>query len=435
MREALSWPRKGSKRPQNGSVVNARGEFTAANATARRGGKLEVGSLKLVTLPKPHFTKFQILTANFPPATLRSDSPSKLYRGRRAKFLLRYSATRTFPRLVSLIEARQLTKRFRSAVKDPGFWGAVRHMFAAKHVEKTAVADLDLTIESGESVAYVGPNGAGKSTTVKMLTGILVPTSGSLLVNGLAPYKNRQKNAKTIGVVFGQRTQLWWDLAVRDSLALQRKIYEVPDAVYRENIALFTEMLDLNEFAHLTARKISLGQRMRADLAMALLHNPQVLYLDEPTIGLDLTAKERMRAFLKKLNRERGTTIMLTTHDLDDIEEICRRLVIIDQGRKIFDGDLQTVKDRFARDRAIRFHLREPVADLKTRIPELPGVRIESDDARRYTLRFDRFTHSAGALTREVMKHADVVDFHLEEPSIEDVIRQVYAGKLAEAAP
>jgi ABC-2 type transport system ATP-binding protein len=335
---------------------------------------------------------------------------------------------------VSLIEATKLTKRFRSAVKQPGVLGALRHMVAPKYQEKDAVRDLDLVVESGESVAYVGPNGAGKSTTVKMLTGILVPSSGRLLVNGVEPHRNRMQNAKNIGVVFGQRTQLWWDLAVQDSLQLQRKIYDVPEKTFRENLALFTEMLELNEFLHLTARKISLGQRMRADLAMALLHNPQILYLDEPTIGLDLTAKERMRAFLKQLNRERGTTLMLTTHDLDDIEELCARLVIIDHGQKIFDGDLQTVKDRFARERAIRFHLGKPTQELSTGLGGLQGVTVQAESDRRYTLRFDRFSHSAGAITREVMRIADVIDFHIEEPSIEHVIRQVYAGKL-EAVP
>lgn len=336
---------------------------------------------------------------------------------------------------MSLIEAKQLTKRFRSAAKKPGLLGALRHLVAPRYLEKDAVKGLDLTVEAGESVAYVGPNGAGKSTTVKMLTGILVPTTGRLLVNGVEPHRHRIQNAKTIGVVFGQRTQLWWDISVRDSLALQRKIYEVPDTVYRENLAQFTALLDLEEFMDLTARKISLGQRMRADLAMALLHNPRVLYLDEPTIGLDLTAKERMRAFLKTLNRERGTTIMLTTHDLDDIEEICERLVIIDRGEKIFDGALQTVKDRFARERMIRFQLGTPRTDLVALLRSLEGVAVEMETERRYMLRFDRFQHSAGALTREVMKHADVVDFHLEEPSIEQVIRQLYAGKLADAPP
>jgi ABC-2 type transport system ATP-binding protein len=260
-----------------------------------------------------------------------------------------------------------------------------------------------------------------------------VPSSGKLRVNGLMPHRDRIANAKGIGVVFGQRTQLWWDLSVRDSLALQRRIYEIPEAVFRENLARFTRMLELAEFLDLTARKISLGQRMRADLAMALLHNPRIVYLDEPTIGLDLTAKTRIRAFLKELNREHGTTIMLTTHDLRDIEEICQRLIIIDGGHKIFDGDQETMKSRFARDRVIRFHLESARAGLADLLAPFSGVRMEQEDELHFTVRFDRFVHSAGALTREVMKHASVLDFHLEEPSIEQVIGQVYAGKLGPA--
>jgi ABC-2 type transport system ATP-binding protein len=331
---------------------------------------------------------------------------------------------------VPQIETHQLTKSFRSAVRRPGVGGALHHLFAPRHQDKLAVDRLDLTIEAGETVAYVGPNGAGKSTTIKMLTGILVPTGGELSVNGMVPYRRRIENAARIGVVFGQRTQLWWDLSVRDSLALQRKIYGVSDADYRGSLARFTEMLGLGEFLHLTARKISLGQRMRADLAMALMHDPPIVYLDEPTIGLDLTAKECIRSFLKELNRERGTTIMLTTHDLVDMEEICRRIVIIDKGCKIFDGGLQEMKDRFARERAIRFQLQAPLPDIAARLAALPAVTTEVESERRFTLRFDRFQHSAGALTREVMQHATVVDFHIEEPSIEAVIRQVYAGTL-----
>jgi viologen exporter family transport system ATP-binding protein len=306
----------------------------------------------------------------------------------------------------------------------------MRHLFAPRHEEKLAVDGLDLSIEAGETVAYVGPNGAGKSTTIKMLTGILVPTSGELSVNGLVPHRQRIKNAEGIGVVFGQRTQLWWDLSVGDSLQLQRQIYGVPDTTFRHNLERFTRLLELDGFLHLTARKISLGQRMRADLAMALIHDPPIVYLDEPTIGLDLTAKECIRAFLKQYNRERGTTILLTTHDLVDMEEICRRIVIIDRGRKIFDGGLEPMKDRFARQRAIRFQLEAPEPALAERLRALPAVECELDGERRFTLRFDRFQHSAGSLTREVMSQATVSDFHIEEPSIEDVIRQVYSGTL-----
>jgi ABC-2 type transport system ATP-binding protein len=306
----------------------------------------------------------------------------------------------------------------------------LRRIFAPRREVKVAVEGLDLAIEAGEAVAYVGPNGAGKSTTIKMLTGVLVPTGGHVHVNGLEPFRQRIANARRIGVVFGQRTQLWWDLTVADSLELQRRIYGVPASVFRENLQRFSTLLELDAFLHLTARKLSLGQRMRADLAMALLHDPAIVYLDEPTIGLDLTAKERIRAFLKELNRERGTTIMLTTHDLADIEEVCRRIVIIDRGRKVFDGLLCDMLDRYARTRSIRFQLGGPHGGISSAFARHPAVSLEVHSDRRITLRFDRLQYSAGALTQEVMKHAPVVDFHLDEPSIEDVIRQLYAGKL-----
>jgi ABC-2 type transport system ATP-binding protein len=331
---------------------------------------------------------------------------------------------------VPQIETHELTKRFRNAIAAPGVTGALRHLFSPQHVEKIAVDRLDMAIETGESVAYVGPNGAGKSTTIKMLTGILVPSSGLVRVNGFVPHRQRIENARRIGVVFGQRTQLWWDLTVRDSLALQAKIYGVSAALYQRNLERFSDLLGMGEFLQLTARKLSLGQRMRADLAMALLHEPPVVYLDEPTIGLDLTAKETIRAFLKELNRERGTTILLTTHDLADMEAICRRIILIDQGKKIFDGGIEEMKDRYARGRAIRFQLEAPLSDLAQRLALLDGVTPELEDERRFTLRFDRFQHSAGSLTRRVMEYANVVDFHIEEPSIEDVIRQVYSGTL-----
>ena len=203
-------------------------------------------------------------------------------------------------------------------------------------------------------MAYVGPNGAGKSTTIKMLTGILLPSGGELRVNGLHPYKERMRSSKNIGVVFGQRTQLWWDIPVIESFTLLRDIYEVPEKVYRDNLAYFTEMLGLGEFLNQSARRLSLGQRMRADLAVALMHNPAVAFLDEPTIGLDVAVKERIREFLKQVNRERGVTIMLTSHDLGDIEDVCRRFIIIDMGRIIYDGSIQGLLDKYVKERSIR---------------------------------------------------------------------------------
>ncbi|WP_438432181.1 ABC transporter ATP-binding protein [Gorillibacterium sp. sgz500922] len=344
---------------------------------------------------------------------------------------------------MSQIEVRELSKEFRQAIKKPGLKGAVQHLFTQQYRDKLAVDRINLTIEQGEAVAYVGPNGAGKSTTLKMLTGILVPTSGSVRIDGLDPHKDRIRNAQKIGAVFGQRTQLWWDIPVSESFSLIRDIYEIPEPVYRENLAIFTELLDLNDYIHLSGRKLSLGQRMRADLAAALLHNPEIVYLDEPTIGLDVAVKEKIRGFIKHINREHRTTIMLTTHDLGDIEDLCRRLVIIDKGRIIYDGELQAVKDAFARERVLHVQLKEPAPGLTEVLGRLPGVSLGEADRRaiesggkQAAVAFDRFLISAGDVAGAVLRAAEIVDFRIDEPSIEQIIRRVYAGEidLAQAA-
>jgi ABC-2 type transport system ATP-binding protein len=331
---------------------------------------------------------------------------------------------------MALIETRGLTKVFRQPVKDPGLLGSVKHLATRRFRDRTAVDGVDLDIEAGEAIAYVGPNGAGKSTTIKMLTGILVPSSGEIRVAGLVPHKQRIANARNIGVVFGQRTQLWWDIPVRESLSLLKEIYRVPDAQYEQTLRDFDELLDLDEIMGQTARRLSLGQRMRGDLAASLLHDPKILYLDEPTIGLDIEVKDRVRAFIRKIVAERGTTVMLTTHDLGDIEDICKRIVIIDGGRVIYDGELQAVMDTYARERSITFDVRgdAPVAALQAR---LPGCDVAAGDTPGQLLvRFDRFDTEAGAVVGAVLESAELVDFHIDEPAIEDVIRKVYDGRI-----
>jgi len=332
---------------------------------------------------------------------------------------------------MALIETRGMTKVFRTPLKGPGLAGSVKHLFTRRFTDRVAVADVDLTIEAGEAVAYVGPNGAGKSTTIKMLTGILVPTSGEVHANGVVPHKQRIQNARNIGVVFGQRTQLWWDIPVRESLALLKEIHRIPQDRYEATLQSFNELLELEELLPVIGRRLSLGQRMRADLAAALLHDPKILYLDEPTIGLDISVKDRVRAFIKKLIAERGTTVMLTTHDLGDIEDICRRIVIIDEGRIIYDGDLQAVKDTFARERSMHFQLQHPPADPAAIAARVPGVKLVAGEKPvQLGVHFDRFEVSAADVVAAVMTEADVIDFHIDEPAIEDVIRKVYAGQL-----
>src|SRR5579872_6818695 len=252
-----------------------------------------------------------------------------------------------------IIKTRRLRKVFRSPQRFPGVAGALRGLFSREYVDKVAVEDVNLTMEAGELVGYIGPNGAGKSTTIKMLTGILVPTSGDIHVAGLVPHQKRKENARNIGVVFGQRSQLYWDLPLRESFELLRAIYDVPRARYRRNLDEFVEILEMEEFLDTPVRQLSLGQRMRGDFAAALLHDPRVIYLDEPTIGLDVLAKEAIREFVKRINEDRGTTIILTTHDLADVERLCKRIILIDDGTIIYDGGVEHIKEQYGTHRTL----------------------------------------------------------------------------------
>lgn len=328
-----------------------------------------------------------------------------------------------------IVEAHQLTKTFRRPDKGPGLVGQVKHLFARRFTVTTAVDHVDLSIEAGEAVAYVGPNGAGKSTTVKLLSGILQPTAGEVRIGGLVPQRDRIAVAHRIGVLFGQRTQLWWDLTVDDSLGVLRDLYGVDKATYTQRMKRFDEVLGIGELLPIVGRKLSLGQRMRADLAAALIHGPEVVYLDEPTIGLDLAVKDRVREFFRAL-RDEGVTVMLTSHDLADIEGFCRRLIIIDEGRIIFDGDLEAVKDEFARERILHMQVEEPpsVDELRR---ALPGATIEPGETPLwFSVRFDRRSMTAGHVVATLSDLVNPVDFRVDEPGIEDVIRRVYTGEL-----
>ena len=289
-----------------------------------------------------------------------------------------------------------------------------------------AVDDVSFTITAGEMCGYIGPNGAGKSTTIKMATGILVPSSGRIHVLGLEPTRQRVDLARRIGVVFGQRTQLWWDLPLRDSFELLRHIYRVEAARYEKNLAVFTDVLDLGPFLSTPVRQLSLGQRMRGDLAAALLHDPEIVFLDEPTIGLDVVAKAKIREFLAHINRDRGTTVLLTTHDMDDIEQLCERMLIIDHGRVIYDGDLETVRRRFGGESVLVVDL----VDAKDPL-DIVGARVTKVDGPRQWLSFSRDDITAAALIAAVAERAPLRDLTLEEPAIEDVVRRIYEGGIA----
>lgn len=327
-----------------------------------------------------------------------------------------------------MIQADKLTKVYKIPEKDPGVAGAIKALVRPRYTFKPAVTEVTFTIEPGEIVGYIGVNGAGKSTTIKMLTGILVPTGGQVRVLGRDPHTDRVENARDIGVVFGQRTQLWWDLALIESLTMVGRIYEVPDNRFKQLIDEFAETLDLKELLKIPIRNMSLGQKMRAELAATLIHEPKIVYLDEPTIGLDLLVKERIREFIKRVNQEKGTTVVLTTHDLGDIEELCKRVLIIDNGSLIYDGPLATIKDRFGKFREIAF---ETAADLNGLIiPD--GAELLEKNERRLSLRFDRTQTSASRVAAAIMSQIEVLDLSLKEPDLSLVVKQIYRGGLRE---
>jgi ABC-2 type transport system ATP-binding protein len=322
---------------------------------------------------------------------------------------------------MAIIQTAQLRKVFRSIKRRPGIAGAAAALFSREYEDKVAVDDVTMSLEAGELVGYLGPNGAGKSTTIKMLTGILVPTSGSIRVAGIVPHQHRQANAQNIGVVFGQRSQLYWDLPLRESFSLLRSIYDVPRDRFRQNLEHFSAILDLERFMDTPVRQLSLGERMRGDFAAAMLHDPKIVYLDEPTIGLDVVAKEAIREFITAVNRERGTTVILTTHDLADVERLTKRIILIDDGRVIFDGPLERLRTEYGTHRTLVVTLAESCEGLA-----IPGAEVESREGNVVRLRFDRRVLSAEALIRHVMDICTVSDVSIIEPDIDTIVRRIY---------
>ncbi|MBA2462941.1 MAG: ATP-binding cassette domain-containing protein [Actinobacteria bacterium] len=321
-----------------------------------------------------------------------------------------------------MIELQNVEKRFVVRAKK----GRLRR----ERREVKAVDGISFSIERGAMVGYVGPNGAGKSTTVKMLTGILVPSGGRLRVAGLDPSRQRIELTRRIGVVFGQRSQLWWDLPLLDSFELLRHIYRVPAERHRANLDRFAEVLELDSFLATPVRQLSLGQRMRGELTAALLHDPEIVFLDEPTIGLDVVAKAAVREFLGEVNRERGVTVLLTTHDLADIERLCSRLLIIDHGHLIWDGGLDELKRRYGQERTMVVDLEEAAPPL-----DVPGARVVKVDGPRQWLAFRRDETSAAELTAAVAARARLLDLAIEETEIEEIVRRIYQESPAGAAP
>jgi ABC-2 type transport system ATP-binding protein len=290
-----------------------------------------------------------------------------------------------------------------------------------------AVEGVSFSIEAGEMLGYVGPNGAGKSTTIKMCTGVLVPSGGRVRVCGLEPSRQRVELARRIGVVFGQRSLLWWDLPLADSFDLLRHLYKVGATRHAARLGECVELLELESFLATPVRQLSLGQRMRGELTAALLHDPEVLFLDEPTIGLDVVSKEKVRAFLADLNRRRRTTVVLTTHDLDDIERLCSRMLIVDHGHVIYDGGLESLRERFGRQRTLVVDLVEPSAPIT-----VAGAEVVRVDGPRQWLRFHRDATTAAELVAQVAARYPLRDLALEEPAIDDIVRRIYTEGLVE---
>ena len=319
------------------------------------------------------------------------------------------------------IIAENLVKTFHIAERKPGTWGAVRSVIHRRHRTVGALDGISFAIQPGELVGYIGPNGAGKSTTVKVLSGILVPDSGRCEILGRVPWKERIAHVRDIGVVFGQRTQLWWDLPVIESFDLLRDIYRVPQSEYNRTRDELVALLNLDSLIDVPVRQLSLGQRMRCDLAAALLHSPPLLFLDEPTIGLDAVSKLGVRDFVKRLNRERGVTVILTTHDMDDIEALCTRVMVIGQGRILSDGTLKDMTERVTRERRLTLDLVDGTETVHD-----PDAEVISRVGHRIHLSFDPEQVSAATLIGRIVARHPVRDLYVESPPIEEIIARMY---------
>jgi len=324
-----------------------------------------------------------------------------------------------------IIEMRDVCKVFKVAQRRSGQFGALRSLVNPQVREVRAVDGVSFSLQPGELVGYLGPNGAGKSTTIKMLTGLLVPSGGQLIANGMVPWRDRSRYVARIGAVFGQRTTLWWDLPVIESFELLQPMYRIPRERFRRSLDEFVDLLDMGEFLHTPVRSLSLGQRMRADLCAALLHDPDLVFLDEPTIGLDVVAKERIRQFVQHIHRNRGTTVLLTTHDLSDIERLCERLMILDHGRLLYDGSLSELNHRFESDWLLMVTFEEEYPDVS-----LPGYPVARQDGVRATYSFDHRRVASADLIQQLLQRYRIADIEVRRPPLEETIRRIYEERL-----
>ena len=333
-----------------------------------------------------------------------------------------------------MIYVDNVTKEFKKVVKDSGLKGSVKSLFNRKYDIVKAVDDISFHVPKGEILGFIGANGAGKSTTIKMLTGILTPTSGNIQINGQVPYKNRKKYVKEIGVVFGQRTQLWWDLPLVETFSVLKQIYQVEDKAFNERMGLLNEVLELEDFVKSPVRTLSLGQRMRADLAASLIHNPKVLFLDEPTIGLDVAVKNNIRKAITQINEQEKTTIILTTHDLNDIESLCKRIVMIDKGKIMYDGSLTQMKTQFGKYREVNISLfnNEQLEKLNF----IADFKVENDDIKvnknkeKITVTFNTEKISISDMLSYILANVSVKDLSVNDVNIEEIVCRMYGKEV-----
>ncbi|HEQ4512514.1 TPA: ATP-binding cassette domain-containing protein [Streptococcus pyogenes] len=328
-----------------------------------------------------------------------------------------------------MIEVSHLQKNFSKTIKEPGLKGALKSFVHPQREIFEAVKDLSFEVPKGQILGFIGANGAGKSTTIKMLTGILKPTSGYCRINGKIPQDNRQDYVRDIGAVFGQRTQLWWDLALQETYVVLKEVYDVPEKAFRKRMDFLNEVLDLNEFIKDPVRTLSLGQRMRADIAASLLHNPKVLFLDEPTIGLDVSVKGNIRRAITQINQEEETTILLTTHDLSDIEQLCDRIIMIDKGQEIFDGTVTQLKQSFGKMKSLSFELRPGQEQVVSQFMGLPDITVERHELS-LDIQYDSSRYQTADIIQKTMADFAVRDLKMTDVDIEDIVRRFYRKEL-----
>ena len=331
-----------------------------------------------------------------------------------------------------MIEVQELTKVFRKPIRGNGLSGMVKTLCSRQYDEVRAVDGISFTVPDGEIVGYIGANGAGKSTTSKMMCGILTPSSGSVRIDGVEPYRRRRQVAQHIGVVFGQKTQLWWDIPLVESFEVLKEIYQIPDADYTERMRFLGEVLDITRFLSQPVRTLSLGERMRADLAASMLHNPRILFLDEPTIGMDVLVKEKIRLAVHALNKSYGTTVVLTTHDMTDIENLCSRIILLEKGSILYDGPLYRLKNRFGNLKTLT--LTVPAEIRAETAPMLSPELAVSEEEGRLVLRFDADKLALEQVIQYAFRDLRAMDMKLSEISIGDVVKTILAQQEAEHA-